>query len=350
MLKTILLSLLSLSVVSCNFQQEKTETSKKLTNPGFETFTVNSSIGALEGIDTKTCWFAGSGGIVGFTDNGGETWHLDSISFEGIKPEFRSIAVTDSAVFVLSVASPALLFKTTDKGETWELVYKENDSGSFYNSMKFWDHSNGIAVGDPTNGCLSVIVTKNGGKKWHKIPSSMLPATSDGEAGFAASNTNIALYEDNVWLVSGGKVARVFHSKNRGQSWEVHNTPIVQGGQMTGIFSVDFYNSQLGIIWGGDWENQSQNTLNKAITTDGGKSWELINDGNDPGYRSCVQFVPHSDGKEIIAVGMPGISYSSDKGKSWTNLSDESFYTIRIPDSGNMAWLAGKNKVGKMSW
>jgi len=80
------------------------------------------------------------------------------------------------------------------------------------------------------------------------------------------------------------------------------------------------------------------------------KTLTLINDGKDPGYRSCVQFAPNSGGNEIFAVGMPGISYSSDKGKSWKQLSNKSFYTIRIPDSGNMAWLAGKNKIGKMNW
>jgi len=69
----------------------------------------------LEAVDKNTCWFSGSEGMVGFTEDGGKTWKLDSIVYEGIKPEFRSITVTDSAVFVLSVSSPVLLFKTADK-------------------------------------------------------------------------------------------------------------------------------------------------------------------------------------------------------------------------------------------
>lgn len=311
---------------------------------------MKSSIRALEAIDENSCWFAGSGGIVGFTKDGGKTWQIDSIVYQGIKPEFRSLAVVDSSVYVLSVASPALLFKSSDWGESWELVYREDNPNTFYNSMAFNNVNNGFAVGDPVDGCLSILVTKNGGEHWRKIPPILLPKTVEGEAGFAASNTNIDLFADNVWLVSGGKAARVFHSKNRGQSWEVYETPIIQGGTMTGIFSVDFYNDTLGIIWGGDWENQSENKQNKAITTDGGKTWSLLSDGEYPGYRSCVQFVPNSDGMEIFAVGMPGISYSSDQGKSWTSLSDEGFYTVRIPAKGNTAWLAGKNKLGKMTW
>jgi len=119
---------------------------------------------------------------------------------------------------------------------------------------------------------------------------------------------------------------------------------------MTGIFSVDFYNDSLGIIWGGNWEEQSANSKNKAITKNGGETWTLLADGEFPGYRSCVQFVPHSGGNEIFAVGIPGIAYSYDQGENWIPLSNESFYTIRIPEKGNIAWLAGKNKIGKMTW
>ena len=77
MLKTILFSLLSLSLVSCNIQQEKIKTSKKVTNPTFKTYPVNSSIRALEAIDENTCWFGGSGGIVGFTNDGGKNIDFD---------------------------------------------------------------------------------------------------------------------------------------------------------------------------------------------------------------------------------------------------------------------------------
>ena len=205
-------------------------------------------------------------------------------------------------------------------------------------------------MGDPTDGCLSIILTKDGGDTWSKIPCEKLPSAVAGEAAFAASNSNIALVENHVWIVSGGKKARVFHSPNKGETWEVFDTPIIQGGKMTGIFTIDFYDEKKGIIFGGDWENQAQNTQNKAITVDGGQTWELIADGQHPGYRSSVQYVPNSKGKAIFAVGIPGISYSADEGKHWTSLNTDSFYTMRICANGKTAWLAGRNKIGKMTW
>lgn len=153
---------------------------------------------------------------------------------------------------------------------------------------------------------IAVIIASCSGHQ-RKLDCSLLPATFEGEAAFAASNTNIAVIDNHVWLASGSEKARIFHSSDKGTSWEVFNTPFIQGGKMTGIFSIDFYDMNLGVAFGGDWDNQSNNFSNKAITKDGGKSWRLINDGRDPGYRSCVQFIPNTSGNGMIAIGIPGI-------------------------------------------
>jgi photosystem II stability/assembly factor-like uncharacterized protein len=297
-------------------------------------------------IDDETVWFAGSKGRYGYTEDGGKTWFQDSIFYENQPVHFRSIAATDEAIFLLTIASPALLFKTIDKGKNWKIVYQENDSLTFYDSMKFFDAKNGIAMGDPTDGCLSVILTNDGGNTWEKVSCENLPPVADGEAAFAASNTNISIVDNHVWIASGGKKARVFYSSDKGKTWAVYETPIMKGGQMTGIFSCHFYDKNNGIVFGGDWESQKENTKNKATTTDGGKTWQLVSDGQNPGYRSCVQYVPNTNGKSLVAVGIPGMDYSNDRGNTWINLNNTSFYTIRFSKSGKMAWLAGDGKIG----
>ncbi len=349
-LKHLIIIFPFLFLLSCIQQKNKSNTLPEFFNPTFTTYPIKSSIRAIEVIDENTVWFAGSGGKFGFTKNAGKTWEIDSIQIGKNPIEFRSIAITKEAIFLLNVSSPAYLLKSIDQGQNWDLVYQENHPDCFYNSMKFWDSKNGIAVGDPIDGCLSVLITKDGGNKWQKLNCSELPATIDGEAGFAASNTNIALYDDHAWLATGGKKSRIFYSPDRGESWKVVDTPLQEGGKMTGIFSIDFYNELQGIIIGGDWENQYANTRNKAITQDGGKTWQLINDGSDPGYRSCVQFIPNSSGMGLIAVGIPGISYSMDRGANWQEVNKESYYTIRFAKLGNAAWLAGKNKITLMKW
>lgn len=315
-----------------------------------ETFSVNSSIRALEVKDDSTIWFAGSRGVYGFTKDGGQNWQTDSLKINGFVPNFRSMAVTDSAVFLLSIESPALLYKSTNDGRNWDIVYREDHELVFYDAMTFWNNTEGIAMGDPIGGCLSIIITRDGGNNWNKLDCSLLPPVAEGEAAFAASNSNIAVKDEHAWIVTGGTKARIFHSPDKGFSWEVFDTPIIEGGTMTGIFSTDFWDEKNGILFGGDWEKKEQNTQNKAVTTDGGKTWTLVAENQEPGYRSSVRYVPDGDGKELIAVGIPGISYSRDVGNSWVLLSDESFYTIRFGSNRNIAWLAGNNKIARIVW
>ncbi len=321
---------------------------KKLVIKEFVTTPVNASIRALKVVDENTVWFAGSKGVYGFTNDNGETWTIDSIQTDSIAPHFRSIAVTSKATFLLSIASPSLLYKTEDNGKNWKIVYQENHPKAFYDAMAFWDDKEGIAMGDPTDECLSIIITRDGGAHWEKLPCEILPTVEDGEAAFAASNSNIALYGNHAWIVTGGKKARIFHSADRGKSWEVFNTPIIEGDQMTGIYSVDFYDENTGIIFGGDWNAKEMNSKNKAMTTDGGKTWELLANGQEPGYRSCVKFISKEDTKNLLAVGIPGISYSNDEGKTWSSLSDESYYTFGI--SNDLYWVAGDKRISKIVW
>jgi photosystem II stability/assembly factor-like uncharacterized protein len=301
------------------------------------------SIRALA-LDHDKVWYAADQSRFGFIDM--KTNQKKEIKLPSEKKsEIRSIAQTEKYVFILNVGNPALLYKISKEDLSYELVYQENHEKVFYDSMQFWNEKEGIAIGDPIEGSFSVITTRDGGVSWQKMPSDRLPHLEDGEAAFAASNTNIVIKGNSSWLVSGGKKARVFHSRNKGKSWSVVETPIVQGKQMTGIFTADFYNSSVGFISGGNYEVLNQNFDNKAVTHDGGKTWKLVAQNQGFGYASCVQYIPNSHGKGLISVGASGIYYSEDGGSSWKQWStDSSLYTIRLLND-NTAIAAGKNKV-----
>ena len=74
--------------------------------------------------------------------------------------------------------------------------------------MVFWDEQEGIAIGDEIGGCLSVIITRDGGKSWQKLPCDQLPDYIPHEGGFAASNTNIAVRGQHAWIGTGGARSR----------------------------------------------------------------------------------------------------------------------------------------------
>lgn len=264
--------------------------------------------------------------------------------------EYRSLATNGKDFFALSIGNPARLYKFSKDLRHKTLVYQENHEKVFYDSMQFWNEKEGIAIGDPTTDCFSIIITRDSGNTWQKLPCESLPKMIEGEAAFAASNTNIVLQGHHAWVASGGKKARVFHSPDKGKTWEVFATPIVQGAAMTGIFSSDFYDEQIGFIAGGDYEKPLQNFENKAITFDGGKTWTLVAENAGFGYASCVQFVPNSGGKGLVSVGAQGLFYSADAGHTWKQFSaDSTLYTIRFLDS-DTALAAGKNKIVKIEF
>lgn len=333
-----------LTLISCNEKTEFEINSVQI----IPVFIDSLSIRAIHPLDENRVWFAANRGKVGLID--GDISKLAIIKYSDSLLHFRSIASTKEAVFVMSIASPAVLYKIGYNGTeatNIEEVFKEIGTEVFYDSMKFWNDEEGIAIGDPIGECMAVIITRDGGNTWEKIPCDNLPKVEKGEAAFAASNSNIAIYGDNAWVATGGKKSRVMHTGDKGKTWEIYNTPIVSGKAMTGIFSIDFWDSNHGIIFGGDWENKSLNQNNKAITTDGGKSWSLVANGEEPGYRSSVKYVPSSQGRGIVAVGPAGISYSGDGGQRWKKLSDEGFFAIEFVND-SVAFASGDQKISKL--
>lgn len=324
-------------------------TSRIITNVDIKEFKiVNSSIRAIYATDSLRIFYAGSRGNIGFKTNENSDLHLQNIVYaDTLIPHFRSVAFNGNNYFALAIGNPALLYKITK--DHHELVYKEENKNVFYDAITFFDDNlHGIAVGDPTENCASILITKDAGTTWHKIPCDKLPPIENGEAFFAASNTNIKTIDSTVWIASGGKRARILKSDDFGITWQVYDTPIIQGNGPQGIYSIDFYNFTTGIVIGGDYSKPKENQANKAITTDGGRTWQLVADGKNPNYKSAVKYVPNSGGKEVFAVGKTGISYSNDGGVSWVEVSKKGFYAITFVDK-NTAWLSGQNKIGKLT-
>ncbi|MBB4118001.1 photosystem II stability/assembly factor-like uncharacterized protein [Mesonia hippocampi] len=330
-------------------------TSKEIKSPAYKAVKVETvfespiSIRALD-VTPDYLLFSGSQGRFGYihtTDH--SLAYIGTVSEDGSLPDFRALAKNNQADFILSAGNPSFLYKVNYLGKR-KMVYKETGDNVFYNAMAFWNTNEGIAVGDPTNGCMSVIITKDGGDSWVKVPCHKLPDALPGEVGFAASNTNIVIQGNKAWFISGGKTkSRVYYTEDKGDSWEAYNTPILRGNESSGAYSIDFYDENRGFIVGGDFSKPEENRANKAITIDGGKTWNLIASGTNPGYKSCVKYVPNSEGRELVAVGKTGISYSSNYGNSWKKLSEEGFYTFTFVNEYT-GYAAGNGKIAKITF
>ncbi len=295
---------------------------------------------------TGGVWIGGTNSKVGFVSfqNDSDT---KIVKLQKEKTDFRSVANSKMGLLFMNAGTPANMYSVNNY--SYSLIYTESGEKVFYDSM-FIDAKTGLGViiGDPTEDCLSILLTEDSAITWNKIPCINLPKTVDGEAAFAASDTNVKIVEGVIFIISGGKKSRLFKSIDKGKSWEVFETPIIQGEAMTGAFSMDFYNKKKGIIVGGNYDQQKDNSANKAITKDGGKTWKLIAKNEAFGYASCVQFMPKSNGRVIYTCGTSGVYYSTNSGKKWYKILDDTdFYTLRF-SSDKFIYLAGRNKVTKI--
>ena len=274
---------------------------------------VESSFRGLSVVNQKVVWVSGTGGTVLRTIDGGKNW--ENISVPNMeKIDFRDVeGFNKNTAIVMGIASPARFYKTTDGGQNWKLVYFDDREGVFFDGMSFWNKNDGIAFSDPVDGQHLLIRTTDGSNTWHEIPKEGFPHKLNPEFGFAASGTGIPVQgRKTVWLGMGGVKSRVFKSEDGGMNWSVAETPVVHGGQSTGIYSVAFKNKKVGISVGGDYTNQSiKNTM--AYTNDGGATWHLPEKQTHQ-YRECVA---HYRGNIFFAVGPSGFDMTTDNGKNW---------------------------------
>lgn len=259
--------------------------------------------------------------------------------------EFRGVASTSRGIYAVAAARPGVVINLPALNGTPKQVYFEDTEGVFYDAMRFWNDQEGIALGDAMNGCMSIIITRDGGQSWQKLSCDILPKSDGEEGAFAASNGNIEVNGDQVWCATG---KRILYSPDKGKTWTSLSTPIIQGEGPQGMYAIDFYDDQRGVAIGGDYTKPDSNKDNLIATNDGGKTWTVLSDETSPGYRSSIQYIPGTDAKGMLAVGFKGIDLSLDGGLTWKHLSDESYYTVRFADNKS-GYLAGRGQIAKFS-
>jgi photosystem II stability/assembly factor-like uncharacterized protein len=306
----------------------------------------------LSVVSPMVVWASGRKGTVVHTRDGGAHWTRDTIPGAAAL-DLRAIAATSpTTAHAISIADSSRVYRTTDGGRTWSLRWSATRKGTFLDAIRFWDARHGIAMSDPVDGKLLLIVTNDGGDTWQEIPADRLPPALEGEGGFAASGTCLAVVgSSHVWIATGGAAsARLYHSPDRGRTWTVRDTPLRAGVPSAGVFSVAFRDARHGAIAGGDYEKPGLRGRNLAVTSDGGATWALTDSATAPaGFRSAVAFVPGTRANTLVAVGTTGTDVSTDGGATWTAVDSTAYNSVAFA-SPTAGWAVGpKGRIARWS-
>lgn len=303
---------------------------------------LTSSLRGLSAVDGTTAWLSGAGGRYAYTRDGGITWHPGAVpGAEDL--DFRDVEAFPGGIAFLMSAGPGAgsrIYKTADWGATWTLQHANELEDAFFNGFAFWSPEAGALVGDPLEGRMFLLLTEDGGRTWWRPEVGRLPAFEPGEYGFAASGTNIATFgPDGLAIASGGSVARVFLSRDRGRTWAVVATPITAGTPSSGIFSIAFRSPADALLVGGDYQEDGRSGGNIARSGDGGRSWTLASEPHGVGYRSGVAWRDDTLRPMWVAVGTSGSSYSVDEGRQWVTFGTAPFNAVAF--AGPVGWAVG---------
>ncbi|WP_343639912.1 glycosyl hydrolase [Chryseobacterium sp.] len=301
------------------------------------------SIRALELYDNKV-WYSGTDSKFGVVDLK-DYKNQKQVRLSEEKLQFRTLGQNKTSFYAINIESPARFFKIDKKDLKSQVIFKDTAKTAFYDALHFANDKLAYTFSDADKDhLLKLAVYKDG--KWNMFKNNV--TLNDGEAAFAASNTNISSSKKYLWIATGGKASRILRMNLKDDKIEVFNTPIIQGEPSQGMYSIDFFEDRFGIAAGGDYTKQDANINNIATTTDAGETWQIQASGQNAGYTTCVKIKPGSKGKEIIAVGDKHISYSSDFGKTWKKISDEKgFFVCQWIDRNNIV-LAGNSKIAVM--
>ena len=308
-----------------------------------QTFTslIKDAKASFRGLSTyknNIIWVSGSQGKVGKSNDKGKNWEwVSPAGYE--KFDFRDIHVfSPKQVLIVSAGSPGIILLTKDAGKSWKEVYRDSRPEIFLNGMDFHGKM-GYVLGDPIDGTFQLLKSKDKGENWTDESLNILLFAEPGEAGFAASGSSIQVINDWVYIGSGGSYSSLYKRNEREKILNVVDVPILSGNSSSGIFSIDFLNERTGIVVGGDYMSENNNSNNILLTYNGGLSWVKP---TSPvlGYRSSIKYINELT---VLATGTTGTDLSYDGGVNWKNISTESFNVIAVSKNHKHIYLAGSN-------
>lgn len=319
-------------------------------DPGWSVGVVDpdQSFRGLDAVDRRTAWVAGGSltdggpGRVYRTTDGGENWSdVTPPGTEGLMLRDVEARSADTAVVLaIGPGEASRIFRTSDGGATWTETFRNTEEAAFYNCLDFYPGGQrGLAVSDPVDGKFRILSTRDGGRSWEVLPTDGMPG-AEGEYNFSASGDCLVVAGKHAWFGTGGAQARVFHSSDRGRTWEATDSGLA-ANEAAGVFALAMKNPRQGVLVGGDFAAPADGNDAAAHTRDGGRTWtggaDLPHLGEDAAYLSGARATVVTVGE---GSGEGGTSISRDGGATWELFAEDAFHAVDCTRDG-ACWAAG---------
>ena len=304
---------------------------------------VDVELRGLAVVNERTAWASGARGTVLRTKDG-ETWKVLPVAgAEGL--DFRDIeAFDETTALAMSIGpgSASNVYKTTDGGGTWRLVFANKEPTGFWDAITFRDREHGALFGDPVRGRFQMYTTNDGGESWTAAPDTGMPLALEGEGAFAASGSCLVSGPGERWafVTGGASESRVFTSTDGGRTFRVSTSPVPAGAASKGLFSALWLGEASLVVVGGDYKERSLGGVNAGLSEDGGAKWTPIS-ASPTGFLSSVVRGPRADAK-VVAVGLSGTGVSNDGGRTWRALDAVPYNTA--------GFAAGRGSMPGTGW
>jgi photosystem II stability/assembly factor-like uncharacterized protein len=271
------------------------------------------------------------GAGVWYSPNGGEKWRRSKMNLpfhaEPGEIQIRALAVYPQDPNRILAGSEVGLYRSEDKGATWDLV-----ESPIEDYAQIWS----VAV-HPTNPDIIFAGTKppglfrsiDGGKHWEKLP---IPIAERCFAG-APKVTNILNQDVHGLAIGLGKPTKlhvttpdgIWTSTTEGESWTLHGFPrFFERDKISYCRGVALKQGNPDVIFVGNGDFIPGKTGAIQRSTDGGKTWEAAKLPTAPNS-TIYWFGTHpADPDVIVANSLHGYVYTStDGGESWNKVNQE---------------------------
>ena len=237
------------------------------------------------------------------------------------------------------------LFKTSDKGETWDAVLTVDDDTGVTSAVFAPDNPDIVYAatyqrrrrvwlflgGGPGSG---IHVSNDAGESWQQITRG-LPEGDMGRIGLAASPAAPEIVYATIEAAENDEQG-FYRSTDRGRSWERRNE-YVSGGTGPHYYQEIFASPT-------DPDRVYQVDVFLHVTTDGGKTFRNLEDGKQKHSDNHVVWIDPADGLHLLVGTDAGLYESFDDGGSWrhvSNLPISQFYRVAVDNSAPFANVLG---------